>query len=146
MQDISAFEGVFQVKENANGATVASLVTTDPDRGQSFVYKIVDNPAGPFTLDGNVLKVKQTGNIDYEIKSSYTVTIQSTDNGNPSGSFTKKIVVKIIDINEPPTSISLAHDKVACTLSLLISSYLRISTLDSRKQRYWYGCRRSSHQ
>ena len=121
VQNISASEGVFRVNENANGATVASLITTDPDRGQSFVYKIVDNPAGPFTLDGNVLKVKQTGNIDYEIKSSYTVTIRSTDNGNPSRSFTKKIVVKIIDINEPPTSISLAHDKVACTLSLQIS-------------------------
>ena len=109
-----------QVEENKSGATVGTLVTSDPDTQQTFRYTIMDKPAGPFEIVGNLLKVTKTGNIDYESQWSYTLTIKSTDSGHPSQSLTKKIVVRVLDVNEAPTDVFLTPQQVATVEQLLL--------------------------
>lgn len=101
------------MEENKNGATVATLFTSDPDAQQTFVYRITDKPGGPFEIERNLLKVTRTANINYESKSSYTVTVQSTDSGHPPLSFTKQLVVQVIDVNDAPTDVVLTGQQVA---------------------------------
>ena len=54
--------------------------------------------------------------VDYEQKQSYSVTIKSKDNGNPSESFTKTFVFSVDDENEAPSDITVSPSEVHCSL------------------------------
>jgi hypothetical protein len=70
-------------ENNAIGAVVGTLSTTDPDAANTFTYSLVagtgdaDNAA--FTVDGSSLKANAAFN--FEARSSYTVRVRSTDQG-----------------------------------------------------------------
>src|SRR5581483_11844743 len=45
---------------------------------------------------------------DFETKSSYTIRVRTTDSGTPAQSFEKAFTITVLDVNEPPTSITLS--------------------------------------
>jgi VCBS repeat-containing protein len=72
------------ISENAgNNATVGTLSTADPDLGNTFTYSLVsgtgDTDNGAFNILGNTLRASTSFN--FEIKSSYSLRIRSTDQG-----------------------------------------------------------------
>ncbi|WP_459554669.1 cadherin domain-containing protein [Lacunimicrobium album] len=91
------------VEENQPpGTAVGELGTTDPDSGDTFVYSLVsgigsaDNAA--FTIVGNELRANVS--FDYEIKSSYSIRVRTTDQ---SGLFFEKtFTISVTDIFELP--------------------------------------------
>ncbi|MFN6162055.1 MAG: cadherin domain-containing protein, partial [Planctomycetota bacterium] len=102
------------IAENAGAnSTVGTLSTTDPDFGNTFTYALVtgagdvDNSA--FNISGSALRA--TNSFNFESKSSYTVRVRSTDQG---GLFTERaLTIGVVDINEPPTDVSLAGTSIA---------------------------------
>lgn len=71
------------VDENAATGTVVGMVTaTDTDRGdqETLVYSLDDGAdAGSFMIDSATGQITTTAMLDYETKSSYTVTVTATD-------------------------------------------------------------------
>jgi len=63
----------------ASGATVGTLSTTDPAPGGPYTYTLVGGDTASFSIAGSTLKTAAT--FDYETKSSYNITIRSTDSG-----------------------------------------------------------------
>ncbi|MCV6574388.1 MAG: cadherin domain-containing protein [Cohaesibacter sp.] len=95
------------VAENAAGAVVGTLTTTDPDNGDSHSYTVSDSR---FEVkdDGNgnmQLKLKDGVSLDHESASSVTVSVTSND-GN-GGSYSEDITVSVSDVNEAPTSLDV---------------------------------------
>ncbi|WP_166664869.1 cadherin domain-containing protein, partial [Pedobacter metabolipauper] len=97
------------INENAAaGSTVGTLSTTDPDASNTFTYTLVtgtgstDNAA--FTISGDALVLTYIP--DYEVKSSYSVRIRSTDQGNLY--YEKEFTVSVTNVNEAPTAIALS--------------------------------------
>lgn len=89
------------VVENATAGTrVATLVSTDPDAGDSAVYSIANDPSGLFEINGNELSVKAGANIDFETAGSHVVSITVTDGGGLSD--TKNLTITVADVNEAP--------------------------------------------
>lgn len=97
------------VEENlAVGTAVGAFSTQDPDAGNTFTYSLVagtgsgDN--GSFSISGSNLLTAAM--LNYEVKSNYSIRIQSADQG---GLFTQKIfAVGVIDVDEVPPSFSEA--------------------------------------
>ena len=58
------------------------------------------------------MKVSSSANLDYEIATKYTITVKSTDSGSPSLSTTKSFSIKVLDVNERPTSVRLDRNVV----------------------------------
>ena len=62
---------------------IGTLSTTDPDAGNSFTYSLVsgtgDTNNASFAIDGASLKANAVFN--FEVKSSYTIRVRSTDQG-----------------------------------------------------------------
>ena len=91
------------VLENvASGSTIGTLITTDPDQGDTFTYTFVagsgvtDNEA--FTIVGDELRIINSP--DFEMKSSFSVRVRTTD---PVGLFfEKELLINVIGINEAP--------------------------------------------
>ena len=102
------------VAENrAAGSAVGTLSVTDPDVGNTFTYSLVigtgsaDNAA--FSIDGGTVRTAAV--FDYESKSSYSIRVRATDQGELS---TDKVFwISITNVNEAPTHITLSAATVA---------------------------------
>ncbi len=97
--------------ENAlPNATVGTLSATDPDVGSTFTYSL---PAGmgdnaAFNISGTTLRA--TSSLNYEAKSSYTVTVRVTDAGGLT--FNKTFLITVTNVNEAPTNILLSNSSL----------------------------------
>lgn len=64
------------------GTVVGVLLTNDVDNGDSHTYNLFGGETGPFSLQGNILVTNTV--LDANLKSSYNITIRSTDRGGLS--------------------------------------------------------------
>jgi hypothetical protein len=104
------------VNENASsGTTVGDFSTTDADAdlSDSHTYSLVsgtgDTDNSYFAIDGATLKTNAVFN--YELKSSYSIRVRSTD--SYGGAFEKAFTIDIVDVNEAPISLLLDNNGVA---------------------------------
>ncbi|WP_193726795.1 S-layer homology domain-containing protein [Paenibacillus guangzhouensis] len=95
-------------ENNQIGDTVGTLSATDPDTGDTFTYSLTPATSAPFTIVGNMLKAAQV--FDYETQSSYLVSIRVTDSAG--NTFDKLLTVRITDVNEPPTDITMSSNTI----------------------------------
>ena len=95
------------VDENsAIGTVVGTLSSTDPDNpgaGQTHSYAITGGTGlGLFNIVGNEIRVD--GALNFEGAQSYTLQVQSTDNGIAPLSFTEMLTINVNDVNEQPSA------------------------------------------
>ncbi len=95
------------INENvASNSTVGTLSTTDPDNGNTFTYSLVtgtgstDNAS--FNITGNSLNINNSP--DFETKSSYSIRLKTTDQGNLS--FEKEFTISINNVSNQPQTIT----------------------------------------
>ncbi|KAA0158167.1 hypothetical protein FNF31_05498 [Cafeteria roenbergensis] len=89
----------------------APLEASDPDQGQLLAFRITaGNDDGKFKIDpcSGQIKVDEDKGLDFETKSSYTLTVQVQDDGaaepGPARlADTATVTISVIDVNEPPT-------------------------------------------
>src|SRR3990167_10080566 len=89
-----------------NGILIGTLSTTDPDMGDSHTY-MVDNPAFIIQNENELWFIGDA--YDYEAMAAnniVTLTITSTDDGNPTLSLTRTFDIAVQDVNEDPTAIN----------------------------------------
>jgi hypothetical protein len=91
------------VTENATGAVVGTLTTTDPNVGDTFSYKVDD---ARFEVVGNVLQLKSGVSLNYEADQSVVVNVTTTDKGGLS--YSEAFTIGVKDITEAPTDIVLS--------------------------------------
>ncbi len=104
------------VAENvALATTVGTLSSTDTDAdlSQTHTYNLVSGAGstdnGSFILAGSMLKTNAV--LNYEQKSSYAIRLRTTD--NLGGTFEKAFTITVNNVNEAPTSFSIANGSVA---------------------------------
>jgi hypothetical protein len=96
------------VSENASGAVIGKLSSTDPDAGDKHTYSVSD---GRFEVVDGQLKLKSGVSLDYETQSSVQLKITTTDQGGLGYSENFTISVKDVDetpANSAPTDITLS--------------------------------------
>ena len=100
----------FAINENTDttsGTSVGTFATTDPDSGETFTYAILGGPdAANFSIGGalNDELILTDGVLDFESKSSYTVTVRVTDSVGLTHD--ESITVNVNDLNDAPTAIT----------------------------------------
>jgi uncharacterized repeat protein (TIGR01451 family) len=97
------------------GTIIGDLTTIDPDfedADDTFTYSLVsgdgDTDNSLFTVAGNQLQANAS--FDFEIKNSYSVRVQTTDQDGLSDS--KTLTISVTDVNETPTGLALSNDKI----------------------------------
>ena len=108
------------VDENSGaGTVVGSLMSSDPDNGQTFSYSLENDAGGLFHIqDGQVKVAVDNSNclrfggaycrINYEKQHSVSIRVKTEDSGKPALSFSKDLTIKINDINDRPRNIGLS--------------------------------------
>jgi VCBS repeat-containing protein len=106
-----------QVAENAPGAVIGVLTTTDPDAGDTARYSLSDSrfevvvSDERFEVVGDVLKLKDGQSLDHEAASSLTLTVTATDSGGLT--LSRDFTITVTNVNEAPTAITLSGSTVA---------------------------------
>lgn len=100
------------VDENDATALVGQLFGRDPDLFDTFTFEIV--PGGGddalFRIDGDLLYLNGTA-LDFEQRSTYTLTIRATDFAGTSG--TELVTITVGDVNEALLDLALDGTSVA---------------------------------
>jgi Ca2+-binding RTX toxin-like protein len=87
------------VDENASGAVIGNLSTTDPDAGNTHSYAVSDNR---FEVVNGQLKLKAGTSLDFETQSSVQLKVTTTDQGGLS--FSENFTIAVKDVNEAPAN------------------------------------------
>ena len=87
------------VNENAAGATVGALTTSDPDAGDTFNYQVSDNR---FQVVNGQLQLKSGISLDHETEPTVNLKVTSTDSAGHS--IQQSFTVNIANVNEAPTA------------------------------------------
>ena len=94
------------ISEAASSLVIGTLSTTDADQatGAAFSYALAEvegTDYAAFTINQSTGELSLKEQPDYETKTSYTITIISTDAGGKS--FSKSFTISVTDASEPPT-------------------------------------------
>ena len=85
---------------------VSNFIRQDPVTGKTFTYELVsgdgDTDNSSFSIVGNQLIAETV--LDFETKESYSIRVQTTDQGGLT--FEKQLNITVNDINEAPTDLS----------------------------------------
>jgi VCBS repeat-containing protein len=95
------------VDENAAGAVVGNLSTTDVDAGDTHSYSVDD---ARFEVVGGQLKLKDGVSLDHEAESSVDVEVTTTDASGAT--FSETFSIAVGDVNEGPSDIALSNASV----------------------------------
>ena len=98
----------FSVNESVGEyGAVGYVLAKDPD-SDSVTYSITGgNPNGQFTIDSNTGLILVRRSLDYDTRSSYTLTVGAMDQQNNTGSATVSIAVVETAENPPPAPLGL---------------------------------------
>ena len=100
------FEGM------AIGTSVGTLSTVDPDNADTFSYTLVsgdgDSDNASFMIVGS--QVRSSAVFDFDVKSSYSIRVRTTDAGGLSTEI--PLVILVINVNDPPTNIILSSNSI----------------------------------
>ena len=122
------------IAENtAAGQNVGAVIpeATDADSGATLTYTMEGTDAGSFDFDAATRQIATKAALDFETKSSYSVTIKVSDG---TASDTVAVTITVTDENERPAALPQA-------IPNLVSNLGQLSALDSGAGIYAQGFR-----
>jgi sugar lactone lactonase YvrE len=134
LSNLSASEGV----DTTGGYTVGTLSTDDPEVLDVHTYSIVGGAdAASFSISGDALVI-DAGVLDYETKSSYVVTVRSTDIGGLTRD--QSFTINVTNVNDAPVLVNSAGASVAWGGTAVIGTgALQVSDVDNSTAQLVYA-------
>ena len=80
----------------------APVAATDDDSDQRLTYTLEGNGEPSFDIDWATGQIMTKAALDFESRTSYTVTVRATDPALMDNSATVIVVITVTDVNEPP--------------------------------------------
>ncbi len=97
------------------GTVIGTLSTVDASVSDSHIYSFVSGDTSAFSITGDQLLSDEI--FDFEVKSSYSVTIRTTD--LQENTFDKPLTISINDLNEAPTKVTLSNNKIQAGIEII---------------------------
>ncbi|KAL8620286.1 hypothetical protein ACOMHN_042021 [Nucella lapillus] len=106
VQDENDFEPEFEQSTYVGNVTEGSqMLATDKDGSapnNEVFYLLAGGGQDKFKVDSSSGQVSTIGDIDREVKASYTLTIQAVDKGSPPKTATTTVTVHVNNVNDDP--------------------------------------------
>ncbi|WP_233507514.1 malectin domain-containing carbohydrate-binding protein [Adhaeribacter pallidiroseus] len=107
----------FSKDENASiGTEIGTVSATDGENNTLTYTFTAGNEAGKFAINAGSGLITVAGALDYAVASTYTLTVQATDNGNPVQAATAQVTISVNDVvpaNNAPVVANVISSKIA---------------------------------
>lgn len=90
---------------------VGTFIVTDRNIDQTHTFTLTNSAGNRFRINNNNLVVNSQ--LNYEATRSYRITVRVTDNGSPQLSAQFSLTIRILNENEPPSSVTITNSMVA---------------------------------
>ncbi|MFO0011727.1 MAG: cadherin domain-containing protein [Planctomycetota bacterium] len=122
------------VENQPVGTPFGRVLATDGDK-QSVSFSLLSSE-DRFSIDPTTgdLRLNRADVLDYERSRTELVTVIATDNGTPSFSSQRQIVLQVTNANEPPTSVSVEMTQVRANITGLNLGKLTVQDPDGPTQ------------
>lgn len=111
--EISSVAGGTILENSAVGTVAATVVASDGDTFQTLGYSITaGNDAGVFEINENG-EITTLAEINFEQTSSFSLTIEISDNGDPIRSISEVVDITVTDVNETPVLTAIEDQTVS---------------------------------
>jgi hypothetical protein len=98
------------VAENAASSTVVYTAAATDAESDTLTYALTGTDAASFSIDATTGQVKLLTPADFEVKNSYSITVNAKDTSHTT---TKAVTINVTDVNEAPSFTSGATGTVA---------------------------------
>ena len=88
----------------------APFSATDPDASETLIYTLVGTDAASFDIVATSGQLQTKAALNYEIKSTYTVTVTATDREDVSD--TIEVTITVTNVDEPPVVTGKSEHKL----------------------------------
>ncbi|MEC8482376.1 MAG: putative Ig domain-containing protein, partial [Pseudomonadota bacterium] len=105
------------VAENSPNLTFTA--TSTDDNSTAFTYALSGTDASYFTLNSATGVLTLKASPDYETKSSYSITIKSSDDATVPESYFEDFIITVTDTNDAPTLANAISDQTVAEDSAL---------------------------
>ena len=98
-------------ENSAANASIGAVVSATDADGDTLAYSLTGTDASDFSIDSATGQIKVKSALDYEDDSSYSVTVNVTDNKNAQEGTDNTIddaaaaTINVTDVNEPPAKV-----------------------------------------
>ena len=100
----SATLATISVPENtASGTDIGDAITATDVHGGTLTYSLTGTDASSFTYNTTTNKVQTNTTLNFEAKSSYSVTVEVRDSPPEPADDTIVVTINVTNVNEPPT-------------------------------------------
>jgi hypothetical protein len=99
---ITGFTGGAIDENRAIGSLAATVVSVDPDLGDSLTYALTDDATGRFSIDPLTGDITQAAPLNYEMQSSHSVTIEVSDAAGLTD--VQTLTISVQDRNDAPVA------------------------------------------
>jgi parallel beta-helix repeat protein len=117
-------------QDTTGGQSVGTLSSSDPEILDTHTYTIVGGPdAALFSISSDTLLL-DAGVLDYETRSTYVVTVRSTDSGGLTHD--QSLTIAVANVNDAPVLVGSSGTTVAWGGTAVIGSgALQVSDVDN---------------
>lgn len=97
------------VGENAAAGTEIGVLSAVDPEGKGVSFSLSHNPGGLFEIVGGALRLK--GALDFELKSSYAITVDAID--QDGGKTSQDFTITVTNVDEAPAALFLSKARIA---------------------------------
>ena len=125
--EFSSATATREVAENSGAPTpVGAAVTATDAENEQLTYSLSGADAASFAIGSTSgqISVGQNAQLNYETKSSYTVTVTATDTANNTGAIV--VTINLTDVNErpePENDTATTNEDIALTIDVLSNDH-----------------------
>ncbi|MDY6991028.1 MAG: choice-of-anchor D domain-containing protein, partial [Pseudomonadota bacterium] len=105
-----------QVLEKSPEGTIVGKFFTQPDNSGNYIYELLDDAEGRFTLVKDLLLVLNGQHLDFERQKSHAITVRSQKAGSPQIQ-EKTFAIEVVNIVDVQIQEALIRDKAGALLS-----------------------------
>jgi len=97
------------IAENSATATVVYKATATDANNDTITYSLSGTDAAKFNINSSTGDVTLKAVPNYELQSTYNITVKATDNGVGILSSSQALTITVVNINESPTAVTFVN-------------------------------------
>ncbi|BAY26512.1 hypothetical protein NIES2100_63280 [Calothrix sp. NIES-2100] len=94
-------------EHSPNGTLIGTFTTIDPDQGDTYIYQLLDDAGGRFSIQANRLIVTNSALLDFEQNRVYSIIVRTQDAGGSGFTYDQAFSITVNNVIESDLTVQI---------------------------------------